>query len=179
MNKKKIEFYLRCLLPKDADEAYKLVGEWFPVKYTKSLIEEMCNPENSYFTLAAISKTQTLLGFIINQFEWQSQIESEVWNFTSKKRVFPDCRNAGCHILILGVKKEYRSNGIAYELINQTINESIKKKGCFLLYLHTLDTNTPAIKFYYKCGFKGSTPLLFETIITLLYKFKKFQIISI
>jgi predicted acetyltransferase len=67
----------------------------------------------------------------------------------------------GGHILILGVKKEYRRQGIAKLLVDQVFAKSAEKQKCYVIYLHTLSTNVPAIQFYTKYGFSPSSPILF------------------
>jgi len=53
-----------------------------------------------------------------------------------------------CYILILGVVKEYRRQGLASILLEHLINKLTKYDTCKAIYLHVLHSNKHAIEFY-------------------------------
>ncbi len=58
------------------------------------------------------------------------------------------------YIMTLGSADDFRSMGLASYLVLQCIEQEIKSdQSCGTLYLHVLDTNYAAIRFYEKLGF--------------------------
>lgn len=58
------------------------------------------------------------------------------------------------YIMTLGTAEDYRSMGLASYLVLQCIEQEIENdESCGTLYLHVLDTNYAAIRFYEKLGF--------------------------
>ena len=53
-----------------------------------------------------------------------------------------------CYILILGVVKEYRRQGLAGILLQHLLSNLSKRTTCKAVYLHVLYSNKQAIKFY-------------------------------
>ena len=58
------------------------------------------------------------------------------------------------YIMTLGTADDYRQHGLASFLVQQCIAQQIETdSSCGTLYLHVLDTNQAAIRFYEKLGF--------------------------
>ena len=64
------------------------------------------------------------------------------------------------YVLTVGVLAEYRQGGLATRLVRNLIakveadNLYVEGARCSCIYLHVLTTNTPALRFYEKLGFK-------------------------
>ena len=57
-----------------------------------------------------------------------------------------------CHLLFIGVKKEYRRKGVGASLLNRFIEEA-KERKAHKIWLFTSPSLLPAIKLYIKNGF--------------------------
>ena len=65
------------------------------------------------------------------------------------------------YIATLGVIDEFRKFGIAKTLVNQAVQLMMKKEKCVGVFLHVIEHNIAAIKFYTKLNFiKG--PFLYD-----------------
>lgn len=135
----------RFLRPGDQAEIKSLCSDWFPLEYPDGWYDEIVI-ENKYFSLAACEKdTQRIVGLLVADIFCFGQCNREDKVILHKS--FPFATPV-CYILILGVVKEYRRQGLAGILLQNLINSLNKRGTCKAIYLHVLFSNRQAIKFY-------------------------------
>ncbi|KAH7822047.1 putative N-alpha-acetyltransferase 60 [Monocercomonoides exilis] len=159
------ESIIRPLQRGDEEQIIKLFDEWFPVKYPPEFSYQICRYPGKYQTKAIVTKGNKILALMLGQFEYGVQVEQPAWSMTKRKRGWGDHYDTAFHILLLGVRKELRRQGLAKKLMDLVIVDCIQQKNTVLIYLHASVANDAAIKFYKKCGFIQSHP------IRALYKF--------
>jgi ribosomal protein S18 acetylase RimI-like enzyme len=135
----------RFLHPGDQFEVKTLCHDWFPIKYPDQWYDDIVQ-DKKYFALAACdTSTQQILALIVaNMFPLghcnreDQQILHKTFSLTTSV----------CYILILGVVKEYRRQGLASILLENLLNKLYKYETCKAIYLHVLYSNKQAIEFY-------------------------------
>ena len=98
---------------------------------------------------------------LFNFFILKTLCQNNVWTVTHHTPPLMYHHDIGCHILILGVRKEFRRQKVASQLVDKVVSQCLLRKNCLLLYLHTMTTNEAAIRFYTSVGFHQSTDLQF------------------
>lgn len=135
----------RFLRPGDQSEVKNLCCEWFPIEYPDKWYDDIVH-DPKYFSLAACEVyTQRIVGLVVadtlplgNCNREDQQILHQSFSLTTPV----------CYILILGVVKEYRRQGLAGTLLQQLLNVLYKRGTCKAIYLHVLYSNKQAIQFY-------------------------------
>jgi len=142
---------LRFLCPDDFDEVKSLCLQWFPIQYPDIWYQEITS-SSRFFSLAA-TLNKTIIGLIV----------AEVKSIGSCGR--EDQGILGCgfsddtkvtYILSIGVTEGYRRLGIASLLLDNLISHETTpdKRDVKAFYLHVLETNIAALKFYRHRGFQ-------------------------
>lgn len=80
------------------------------------------------------------------------------------------------HIMNIAVRKDFRKNGIGFELLNFLIDEA-KSKGKMCITLEVRDNNIPAIKLYKKFNFDilGRRKKYYNNVNDAIIMTKKFR----
>ena len=152
----------RFLRPGDQPEVKSLCHSWFPIEYPDKWYDDIVH-NNKYFALAACDVcTQHIIGLIVanivplrNCNREDQQILHKIFSLTS----------SACYILILGVVKEYRRQGLAHLLLEHLLNTLYKYETCKAVYLHVLYSNKQAIQFYQSKLFQYRTHLPYYYLI--------------
>lgn len=140
-----ISISFRFLRPGDQNEVKTLCCDWFPIEYPDKWYDDIVH-DPKYFCLAACeTSTQRIVGVIVadilplgNCNREDQQILHKTFSLTTPV----------CYILILGVVKEYRRQGLAGILLQHLLLNLSKRTTCKAVYLHVLYSNKQAIKFY-------------------------------
>ena len=84
------------------------------------------------------------------QLEKEKDYMTQLMNFLSCSSISRDNdERLGCYIMTLGVIDECRQMGLGTLLLNQKCKEVLNcYPECRIIYLHVVDYNTSAIKFY-------------------------------
>ena len=119
----------------------------------------------------AASEELILIGVIFSKIERETErnevmiefMDEPRWNVQSwfeRAREFFSCgvsipcRRSVCYIMTIGVIDELRQMGIGSKMLNYTIDLVEKRfTECICIYLHVVDYNISAIKFYQKNQF--------------------------
>lgn len=146
-----ISISFRFLRPGDQPEVKSLCCDWFPIEYPDLWYDDIVH-DSKYFCLAACeTSTQRIIGLVVADIlplgscnREDQQILHRSFSLTTPV----------CYILILGVEKEYRRQGLAGILLQQLLNTLQERPGCKAVYLHVLYSNKQAIKFYESKNFQ-------------------------
>ncbi|UJR21222.1 hypothetical protein I4U23_024318 [Adineta vaga] len=146
-----ISITFRFLRPGDQSEVKSLCHDWFPVEYPDKWYDDIVH-NKKYFSLAACDVcTQQILGLIVATIlplgscnREDQQILHKIFSLTTSV----------CYILILGVAKEYRRQGLANLLLENLLNTLSNYETCKAVYLHVLYSNKSAIQFYQTKSFQ-------------------------
>ena len=115
-----------------------LCEECFPIVYPDWWYENILS-DRVQFSLGAFSGDQ-LVGMIVAEYQTPKDAREQ-------GKIPYSCTNYSvAYIISLGVKTEFRRQGIARTLM-QSLFDSLKT-GCKLVYLHVQSTNQAAIDFY-------------------------------
>ncbi|CAF0801492.1 unnamed protein product [Rotaria sordida] len=140
-----ISISFRFLRPGDQSEVKSLCCDWFPIEYPDLWYDDIVH-DTRYFALAACEKnTQRIVGLVVADILPLGSCNREDQQILHKS--FP-LTTPVCYILILGVEKEYRRQGLAGILLQQLLNTLYERATCKAVYLHVLYSNRQAIKFY-------------------------------
>jgi len=145
-----MELQLRFLSPQDIESVKVLCKSWFPIDYPDTWYQEITsNPR--FYALAATLKGR-IIGLIVAETKELGQLAKE------DRTILSSCFRKGTkvgYILILGVREDFRKQGIASLLLENLISHltSDALSTVKALYLHVLTTNSHAITFYEHRGF--------------------------
>lgn len=148
-NKKMLEkLSLRFLNAADIEELKILCEDWFPIKYPDSWYKLVANDER-FYSLAAVFE-QKIIAVLIAEIKPRRQVSKEDYDLLSMS-FNGDTKVA--YILSLGVHRAHRRQGIASYLLHHFLTSicTQEKPHCQevkAIYLHVLQKNTAAIKFY-------------------------------
>jgi len=135
----------RFLRPGDQSEVKSLCHDWFPLEYPDKWYDDIVH-DKKYFALAACDvSTQQIIGLIVANILPLGNCNHEDQQILHKKF---SVTTSVCYILILGVVKEYRRQGLANLLLEHLLNLLDKYETCKAIYLHVLYSNKQAIQFY-------------------------------
>jgi len=144
----------RFLRPGDQSEVKSLCRDWFPIEYPDkwyhvlyhhTIYQDIAH-DTKYFALAACEVyTQRIVGLVVADILPLGSCNREDQQIlhTSFSIATPVC-----YILILGVVKEYRRQGLAGILLQHLLDTLYKRGTCKAVYLHVLYSNKQAIHFY-------------------------------
>lgn len=174
---KEEDIYYKPLSIEYKEEMKKLHLEWFPVRYDDRFFDDIFDPNycGYYFSQAAFYKhndKEILIGLVLCtwQFlemhfckyapdEYVKKIKEQV-TFKQQINSFLNCEDHHvCYIMTLGVLDEFRRLNIGSNLIFDVINFALYNPKCVCVYLHVIEYNNAAIKFYKKN--------LFEEVATI------------
>ncbi|CAF0755985.1 unnamed protein product [Adineta steineri] len=140
-----ISISFRFLRPGDQSEVKSLCCDWFPIEYPDKWYDDIVH-DTKYFALAACETgTQRIVGLVIADIVPLGNCNHEDQQILHKSF---SLTTPVCYILILGVVKEYRRQGLAGILLQQLLNTLYKRGTCKAVYLHVLFSNKQAIQFY-------------------------------
>lgn len=152
----------RFLRPGDQAEVKTLCRDWFPIEYPDKWYDDIVH-EKKYFALAACDvSTQQILGLLVANILVLGHCNREDQQILHKK--FPSTTSV-CYILILGVVKEYRRQGLANILLENLLATLYKYQTCKAVFLHVLYSNKTAIQFYRSNLFQYRTRLPYYYLI--------------
>jgi ribosomal protein S18 acetylase RimI-like enzyme len=135
----------RFLQSGDQSEVKSLCHDWFPIKYPDTWYDDIVH-DKKYFALAACDiSTKRIVALIIANIFPLGNCNHEDQKILHRKFSYT---TSVCYILILGVVKEYRRQGLASILLENLLNKLYKYETCKAIYLHVLYSNKQAIEFY-------------------------------
>ncbi|CAF3398499.1 unnamed protein product [Rotaria sp. Silwood1] len=140
-----ISISFRFLRPGDQSEVKSLCCDWFPIEYPDLWYDDIVH-DPKYFALAACeTNTQRIIGLVVADILPLGSCNREDQQILHKSF---SLTTPVCYILILGVEKEYRRQGLAGILLQHLLNTLHERATCKAVYLHVLYSNKQAIKFY-------------------------------
>jgi ribosomal protein S18 acetylase RimI-like enzyme len=152
----------RFLRPGDQSEVKSLCCDWFPIEYPDKWYDDIVH-DTKYFALAACEEnTQRIVGLVVADIFPLSNCNREDQQILHKKF---SLTTPVCYILILGVVKEYRRQGLAGILLQELLNTLYKRATCKAVYLHVLYSNKQAIQFYQSKHFQYRVHLPYYYLI--------------
>ena len=135
----------RFLRPGDQIEVKSLCRDWFPIEYPDTWYDDIVQDKKYYALAACDTHTQEIVALIVanilplvNCNHEDQQILHKNFSLTTSV----------CYILILGVNKTYRRQGLASILLENLLNTLYRLETCKAIYLHVLFSNQQAIEFY-------------------------------
>jgi len=141
----------RFLRPGDQSEVKSLCCDWFPIEYPEKWYDDIVH-DTKYFALAACEVyTQRIVGLVVADILPLGSCNREDQQILHKSF---SLTTPVCYILILGVVKEYRRQGLAGILLQHLLNKLYKRGTCKAVYLHVLYSNKQAIQFYQSKNFQ-------------------------
>jgi len=140
-----VSISFRFLRPGDQTEVKSLCCDWFPIEYPDKWYDDIAH-DTKYFALAACeTSTQRIVGLVVADIIPLGSCNREDQQILHKSF---SISTPVCYILILGVVKEYRRQGLAGILLQHLLNALYKRATCKAVYLHVLYSNKQAIQFY-------------------------------
>ena len=156
--------YFRELSKNNLGEIVKLHREWFPVEYTNEFFlnlfqkgsNKIANHILAFGAFYKVADKEYIVGSIL------CEIKSEKNFFKSTRIQFKKrslCEklfnyHEFCYIMTIGIIDECRNTGLGSRLLNEVITFlKEKRKKCKAIYLHVIEYNTVAIRFYLKNEF--------------------------
>ena len=140
-----ISVSFRFLRPGDQPEVKSLCCDWFPIEYPDQWYDDVVH-DSKYYALAACEEhSQRIVGVVVADIFPLGSCNREDQQILHKS--FP-ISTPVCYILILGVVKEYRRQGLAGILLQHLLNFLQQRATCKAVYLHVLYSNKQAIQFY-------------------------------
>jgi ribosomal protein S18 acetylase RimI-like enzyme len=160
----KESIYYKELTKNDISEIVKLHREWFPVEYTKEFyldlfVENSIKIRKNIIAIGAFIKVEEK-EYIIGSILCELKNEKNFYNATKIKinqksiceKIFD--LYEFCYIMTIGIIDECRNLGLGSKLLNEVINTiKTKRKKCMAIYLHVIEYNSVAIRFYLKNEF--------------------------
>ncbi|MCQ2817671.1 MAG: GNAT family N-acetyltransferase, partial [archaeon] len=137
------------------NELVLLHRELFPIEYNRDHFKKFILSEN-YFSVGAfiiIDNTKYLVGCALGEICKDTKFR-RYCPFTLYEKKWYDCceKNEKCgYLSTLGVINEYRNLGVGKALVEKFL-EIVKEHNCLAAFLHVIDYNQGAQKFYEKLG---------------------------
>lgn len=151
----------RALSPSDITVVRDLCTQWFPVEYPEAWIREICTSERFYTRAFLIE--DTIVAFIVAEVKPLKNVTKEERGILSST---VSGRTSMAYILSLGVKAEYRRQGLASRLLTLLLDDlgSDRYPDCLAVYLHVLTSNQAALRFYerHKFGMHSFLPYFYK-----------------
>ena len=155
-------------------EVKNLHKEWFPIDYDDEFYYEVLNNNgNRYFTIGAFynlkyenTNKEIILGLAFCEYEYvidrlnkfiEPKILDDIYNDLSINyfKSFMKCQFYKCiYVMTIGVLDEFRQMHIGTKILNHIYKIALKIDFCIGVYLHVINYNDIAIKFYQKNKFK-------------------------
>lgn len=157
------KLYFRQLNEDDIEEVRNLHLEWFPLNYTDSFYQRIYkNNVLAFGCFVKIKDHEVILGTIMTKVQQQEEEITDIYAAKNYEQSYVTwfqsvlaCREyQGAYIMTIGVVDECRRLGLGTKLLNFTI-EKLQElyPTCEIIYLHVVDYNETAIKFYERNGF--------------------------
>ncbi|XP_050390569.1 N-alpha-acetyltransferase 60 [Patella vulgata] len=145
------EVQLRFLCPGDLVEVKKLCADWFPIEYPDSWYDDITS-SSRFFSLAATYHSR-IIGLIVAEIKPKVKLNKEDADILAT--CFPPTVQVA-YILSLGVVEDFRRNGIASLLLDSLLSHLTTKEffNCKAVYLHVLESNGDALRFYERRNFR-------------------------
>eukprot|EP00116_Pleurobrachia_bachei_P010501 sb/3470763/ len=123
--------------------------QWFPVEYPNSWYYDITTDTDRYLTLAAV-KHDTIIGLVVTELRQSKSCTPDEIALLDRAQLKDSILT---YIMTLGVRKEYRRQGIASVLMKEVLSRLKSYPDVKGVYLHVLASNKCAIKFYEVLGF--------------------------
>jgi ribosomal protein S18 acetylase RimI-like enzyme len=160
----KDQIYFKELTKHNLTEIVKLHREWFPVEYTNEFFLNLFARGSNYLAnhiigLGAffqVDNKEYIIGSILCEFKSEKNFYNSTKIKIKKKSLCEKLFSSFefCYIMTIGVIDECRNMGLGTRLLNEVIsNIREKRKRCMAIYLHVIDYNISAIRFYLKNEF--------------------------
>ena len=158
------DIYFKTISRENLSEIIKLHKEWFPVEYSREFFEKIfynkTNKINSNIlaigAFYSIEGKEYLIGTILCELKSEKNFRTSTNLEVNKKSFFEKIFKCYeyCYIMTIGVIDECRNLGLGSKLLKELIlTLKTKRKNCIAVYLHVIDYNETAIKFYIKNEF--------------------------
>ena len=141
----------RFLRPGDQSEVKSLCCDWFPIEYPDKWYDDISHDSKYYALAACETYTQRIIGLVVADILPLGSCNREDQQILHKSF---SLTTPVCYILILGVVKEYRRQGLAGTLLQHLLNALYKRGTSKAVYLHVLYSNKQAIQFYQSKNFQ-------------------------
>lgn len=138
-------FTFRFLQMGDQSEVKSLCDDWFPLKYPRKWYNDIIDQEK-YFSLSICHRqTGEILSLLV-----ASHLPLNSCSYHDQQILPRTFLSDGtvCYILVLGVRKDYRRQGLASLLLEHLYHTLNHHPSCQAIYLHVLHSNQSAIEFY-------------------------------
>jgi ribosomal protein S18 acetylase RimI-like enzyme len=149
--------YRRPLI-NEIPELLNLHKEWFPIEYTEQYFKDIIENKNGIFiSIAAvvnIEDSEYIIGLILAECKPERQYNSQVPERYRRSSFFENNRYQYIYIMTFGVVDECRGLGMGSKLLDRLVTE-VRKVNCNVLYLHVVDYNKTAIRFYERNEFQA------------------------
>lgn len=133
------------------DEIKILHEEWFPIHYNDEYFSNLKSKEDA-ICMGAFYKETYLVGIFIGMFKYNSFLLKQL----TRKSWFSWSNIWGLYIATIGVIDEVRRLGIGSKLVETVIDwTKLHKPQWEVIYLHVIDYNQAAIRFYEKNNFEN------------------------
>lgn len=160
----KDQIYFKELTKYNLTEIVKLHREWFPVEYTNEFFLNLFARGSNYLAnhiiglgaFLEVDKKEYIIGSILCEIKSEKNFYNSTKIKITKKSICQKLFSSYefCYIMTIGVIDEYRNMGLGSKLLNQVISIiQEKRKRCMAIYLHVIEYNTSAIRFYLKNEF--------------------------
>lgn len=147
----------RPIAPRDRQIIERLHEEWFPVSYQSDFYDELVqgrmvhSGEPLYTNLATTGTNDSIIvGCVIG-----SMVNALLLSRVTQELLINDLHRYPrlFYIMTLGTLPPYRRSGLATRLIQDSLIQARKDRGCGAAYLHVMVDNRAAIAMYEKLGF--------------------------
>eukprot|EP00894_Picocystis_sp_ML_P000871 jgi/Pico_ML_1/51388/g2433.t1 len=159
---------LRALRPNDAPALHVSHRKLFPLDYEPDFFLRACGAaddasegtapsEDLVFAIGAMEvkrNHQELVGFVtarVDTYGKRAEDEGLSLPFAWEHCIWE--RRRTVYILTLGVEEAFRRRGVASRLVQAVLGVAKRMHGCSVAYLHAIEYNQPAIRFYTSLGF--------------------------
>ncbi|EGD73290.1 hypothetical protein PTSG_05006 [Salpingoeca rosetta] len=123
----------------------------FPISYPDRFFDSAVIPYSELDAFGAFSHDGTLLGFIVFKITPASTVDIEDQGVVHD----PEQKYSLVYILTLGVIPRFQSHGIGSALLELLLAcNVVSKRSCKAVLLHVLASNTRAVAFYQRHGFR-------------------------
>lgn len=160
----KENIYFKELTKKNLSDIVKLHKEWFPLEYTNEFYldlfvkgsERLSKKILALCAFVKVKDKEYIIGSILCEIKSEKNFYNSTKIIIQKKSICDKIFNSYefCYIMTIGIIDECRNLGLGSKLLNEVIsNIKNTRKRCLAIYLHVIEYNTAAIRFYLKNEF--------------------------